>query len=78
MTYYFVSEATEKILDVLYYPGREATVAEIEAVARPLANQARCPIRVLKGEYTGLTFAPCLGYGKEADSDEEDREMAAG
>jgi len=65
MTYYFVSNMTNKILDILFRPGREATVAEIEAIARSLANQSGYPVRVLKGEDTGLIFAPCLGYGRE-------------
>lgn len=65
MNYYFVSEATDKILDILFCPDKEATVTEIEAVARPLANLTRGPVRVLKGENMGLTFRPCLGHERD-------------
>lgn len=66
MNYYFVSVATDRILDVLYCcPGRDATASEVEAVARPLANEAHGAVYVLKGEHTGLTFAPCLGYAED-------------
>lgn len=65
MNYYFVSEATDKILDILFCPDGEAMSTEIETVARPLANLIRGPVRVLKGENMGLTFRPCLGHERD-------------
>ena len=56
VTYFIVCEKSDRILDILFCPGREATVREIEDAARPLANEARSPVYVLEGRHTGLRF----------------------